>query len=28
LYEQFSNLLFSQRDMSGPRLRALSKNRR
>ncbi len=27
LYEQFSNLLISQRDMSGPRLGALSNNR-
>jgi hypothetical protein len=27
LYQQFSNLLISQRDMSGPRLRALSNNR-
>jgi hypothetical protein len=27
LYEQFSNLLISQRDMSGPRLWALSNNR-
>ncbi len=27
LYQQFSNLLISQRDMSGPRLGALSNNR-
>ncbi len=27
LYQQFSNLLISQRDMSGPRLGSLSKNR-
>jgi hypothetical protein len=27
LYQQFSNLSISQRDMSGPRLGALSKNR-
>jgi hypothetical protein len=27
LYQQFSNLLISQRDMSGPRLEALSNNR-
>jgi hypothetical protein len=27
LYQQVSNLLISQRDMSGPRLRALSNNR-
>ncbi len=27
LYQQFPNLLISQRDMSGPRLRALSNNR-
>jgi hypothetical protein len=27
LYQQFSNLLISQRDMSGPKLGALSKNR-
>jgi hypothetical protein len=26
LYQQFSNLLISQQDMSGPRLRALSNN--
>jgi hypothetical protein len=27
LYQQFSNLLISQRDMSGPRLGAMSNNR-
>jgi hypothetical protein len=27
LYQQFSNLLISQQDMSGPRLGALSNNR-